>query len=110
MSQLRGIAYWLPSQALTTVAQAEVWSSSKARPRSVPRELAARYNPFGVATSNFSNDTTTMQVLAGLKKVGAWLAPPPTAAADGRDQWPSRASFLLAAMGGCAGWLYLETS
>lgn len=38
-----------------------------------------------------------------LKKAGAWFAPPPAAAADGRDQWPSRASFLLAAMGGCAG-------
>jgi solute carrier family 6 GABA transporter-like protein 1 len=22
---------------------------------------------------------------------------------DGRDQWPSRASFILAAMGGCVG-------
>jgi solute carrier family 6 GABA transporter-like protein 1 len=44
-----------------------------------------------------------MQILTGLKKVGAWFAPPPAAAADGRDQWPSRASFLLAAMGGCAG-------
>jgi len=49
------------------------------------------------------NETTTMQILTGLKKVGAWFAPPPAAAADGRDQWPSRASFLLAAMGGCAG-------
>ncbi|KAH8177020.1 sodium:neurotransmitter symporter family protein [Sarocladium implicatum] len=38
-----------------------------------------------------------------IKKIGAWLAPPPDKAADGRDQWPSRASFLLAAMGGCAG-------
>jgi solute carrier family 6 GABA transporter-like protein 1 len=24
-------------------------------------------------------------------------------AEDGRDQWPSRASFILAAMGGCVG-------
>lgn len=38
-----------------------------------------------------------------LKKVGRWLAPPPDKAEDGRDAWPSRASFLLAAMGGCAG-------
>lgn len=38
-----------------------------------------------------------------LRKVGGWLAPPPTKSADGRDQWPSRAAFLLAAMGGCAG-------
>ncbi|KAH7076472.1 hypothetical protein BKA63DRAFT_283333 [Paraphoma chrysanthemicola] len=38
-----------------------------------------------------------------LRKVGAWIAPPPPKADDGRDQWPSRAAFLLAAMGGCAG-------
>ncbi|KAL4881793.1 hypothetical protein BJY04DRAFT_188122 [Aspergillus karnatakaensis] len=38
-----------------------------------------------------------------LKKVGAFLAPPPKKSEDGRDQWPSRAAFLLAAMGGCAG-------
>lgn len=31
------------------------------------------------------------------------LAPPPAKSADGRDQWPSRTAFLLAAMGGCAG-------
>ncbi|KAL2073520.1 hypothetical protein VTL71DRAFT_10846 [Oculimacula yallundae] len=39
----------------------------------------------------------------GIKKVGSWLAPPPKTSADGRDQWPSRASFVLASMGGCAG-------
>ncbi|OAL55817.1 SNF-domain-containing protein [Pyrenochaeta sp. DS3sAY3a] len=38
-----------------------------------------------------------------LKKVGGWLAPPPQKSDDGRDQWPSRAAFLLAAAGGCAG-------
>ena len=38
-----------------------------------------------------------------LHKVGRWLAPPPAKSADGRDQWPSRTAFLLAAMGGCAG-------
>ncbi|GKT56008.1 sodium chloride dependent neurotransmitter [Colletotrichum tofieldiae] len=38
-----------------------------------------------------------------LKKIGAWFAPPPSKAEDGRDAWPSRASFLLASMGGCAG-------
>ncbi|KAI3402060.1 hypothetical protein diail_4034 [Diaporthe ilicicola] len=38
-----------------------------------------------------------------LKKLGGWLAPPPPQSEDGRDQWPSRAAFLLAAMGGCAG-------
>lgn len=38
-----------------------------------------------------------------LKKAVAWIAPPPKKSEDGRDQWPSRAAFLLAAMGGCAG-------
>lgn len=38
-----------------------------------------------------------------VKKVQDLLAPPPKKADDGRDQWPSRAAFLLAAMGGCAG-------
>lgn len=38
-----------------------------------------------------------------LKKLGGWLLPPPPKSEDGRDQWPSRAAFLLAAMGGCAG-------
>ncbi|KAI9898706.1 hypothetical protein N3K66_007066 [Trichothecium roseum] len=38
-----------------------------------------------------------------LKKVGGWFAPPPNKAEDGRDQWPSRTAFVLAAMGGCAG-------
>lgn len=37
------------------------------------------------------------------RKIGGYLAPPPPKSADGRDQWPSRAAFLLAAMGGCAG-------
>ncbi|MBE3044938.1 hypothetical protein IMZ48_20750, partial [Candidatus Bathyarchaeota archaeon] len=41
--------------------------------------------------------------MEALKKAGRWLAPPPDKAEDGRDTWPSRASFLLAAMGGCAG-------
>jgi solute carrier family 6 GABA transporter-like protein 1 len=36
-------------------------------------------------------------------KIGNWIAPPATKSDDGRDQWPSRAAFLLAAMGGCAG-------
>ncbi|CAO2656874.1 Nn.00g056770.m01.CDS01 [Neocucurbitaria sp. VM-36] len=40
---------------------------------------------------------------AFFRKAGAWLAPPPQKSDDGRDQWPSRAAFLLAAMGGCAG-------
>ncbi|KAJ5094955.1 Sodium:neurotransmitter symporter [Penicillium argentinense] len=38
-----------------------------------------------------------------LKKVVGWIAPQPQKSEDGRDQWPSRAAFLLAAMGGCAG-------
>jgi len=37
------------------------------------------------------------------KSLLARLAPPPNKSADGRDQWPSRAAFLLASMGGCAG-------
>lgn len=37
------------------------------------------------------------------KKALAAFAPPPKTSDDGRDQWPSRAAFLLAAMGGCAG-------
>ncbi|KAF2644803.1 SNF-domain-containing protein [Massarina eburnea CBS 473.64] len=36
-------------------------------------------------------------------KIGGWIAPPPAKSDDGRDQWPSRTAFLLAAMGGCAG-------
>jgi solute carrier family 6 GABA transporter-like protein 1 len=38
-----------------------------------------------------------------LRKVGDYIAPPAAKSEDGRDQWPSRAAFLLAAMGGCAG-------
>lgn len=37
------------------------------------------------------------------RKFVGWIAPPPQKSEDGRDQWPSRAAFLLAAMGGCAG-------
>lgn len=37
------------------------------------------------------------------KKARASFAPPTKKSSDGRDQWPSRAAFLLAAMGGCAG-------
>jgi solute carrier family 6 GABA transporter-like protein 1 len=37
------------------------------------------------------------------QKVVRMVAPPPQQSDDGRDQWPSRAAFLLAAMGGCAG-------
>ncbi|KAH0281039.1 SNF-domain-containing protein, partial [Aureobasidium melanogenum] len=33
----------------------------------------------------------------------SWFFPEPEKPEDGRDQWPSRAAFLLAAMGGCAG-------
>jgi hypothetical protein len=38
-----------------------------------------------------------------LRKIGSYLAPSALKLEDGRDQWPSRAAFLLAAMGGCAG-------
>lgn len=44
-----------------------------------------------------------MVVVHYLKKAASWLAPPPKKSEDGRDQWPSRTAFLLAAMGGCAG-------
>ncbi|KAK8856081.1 SNF-domain-containing protein [Apiospora arundinis] len=45
-----------------------------------------------------------MGLLQSVKKAGNWLLPPPSKSSDdGRDQWPSRAAFLLAAMGGCAG-------
>ena len=44
-----------------------------------------------------------MGVVQYLRKPLDWLAPPPKKSQDGRDQWPSRAAFLLAAMGGCAG-------
>ncbi|KAG9237783.1 putative sodium/chloride dependent neurotransmitter transporter [Amylocarpus encephaloides] len=38
-----------------------------------------------------------------LKKVGGFLAPEAKKSDDGRDQWPSRTSFILASMCGCAG-------
>jgi solute carrier family 6 GABA transporter-like protein 1 len=44
-----------------------------------------------------------MRVKQFVKRAEDWFAPPPKKADDGRDQWPSRAAFLLAAMGGCAG-------
>ncbi|OJD13667.1 hypothetical protein AJ78_05903 [Emergomyces pasteurianus Ep9510] len=44
-----------------------------------------------------------MALVQYLKKAVDWVAPAPGKSADGRDQWPSRAAFLLAAMGGCAG-------
>ncbi|KAF2705202.1 SNF-domain-containing protein [Pleomassaria siparia CBS 279.74] len=37
------------------------------------------------------------------KKVGSFFATQTKKSSDGRDQWPSRTAFLLAAMGGCAG-------
>ncbi|TXT09155.1 hypothetical protein VHUM_02629 [Vanrija humicola] len=44
-----------------------------------------------------------MHVPHALRRVIDIVAPPPNKSSDGRDQWPSRAAFLLAAMGGCAG-------
>ena len=41
--------------------------------------------------------------IGGLKRAVDWFLPAPQVADDGRDQWSSRAAFLLAAMGGCAG-------
>ena len=42
-------------------------------------------------------------VQRGAVKALNYVAPEPAKSDDGRDQWPSRAAFLLAAMGGCAG-------
>ena len=42
-------------------------------------------------------------MLQKIKRAGLRLIPEPQKSDDGRDQWPSRAAFLLAAMGGCAG-------
>lgn len=42
-------------------------------------------------------------VLGIFRKIAGFIAPEPKKSEDGRDQWPSRAAFLLAAMGGCAG-------
>lgn len=36
--------------------------------------------------------------MASFKKVYKWLAPDAAKEDDGRDKWPSRASFILAAM------------
>jgi SNF family Na+-dependent transporter len=44
-----------------------------------------------------------MVLVQYLKKAAAFFAPPTRKSSDGRDQWPSRTAFLLAAMGGCAG-------
>ncbi|KAK4502818.1 hypothetical protein PRZ48_006244 [Zasmidium cellare] len=38
-----------------------------------------------------------------LKKVGNWIIPKNPKAEDGRDQWPSRTAFLVAAVGGAVG-------
>ena len=38
-----------------------------------------------------------------IQKVFDKVIPPAAQSEDGRDQWPSRTAFLLAAMGGCAG-------
>lgn len=42
----------------------------------------------------------TMGVTSILKHI---FVPTNKKAQDGRDQWPSRTSFILAAMGGCVG-------
>ena len=58
---------------------------------------------FGAAVGRAPRRAAELGPLGMLKKVGNSLAPPPSAAEDGRDQWPSRTAFVLAAMGGCAG-------
>jgi solute carrier family 6 GABA transporter-like protein 1 len=42
---------------------------------------------------------TTMVLIHYFNKAGSFFAPPTRKSSDGRDQWPSRAAFLLAAMG-----------
>ncbi|KAM3474866.1 hypothetical protein MY8738_007664 [Beauveria namnaoensis] len=42
-------------------------------------------------------------VMGTFAKIVNIVAPKSNKSADGRDQWPSRAAFLLASMGGCAG-------
>jgi solute carrier family 6 GABA transporter-like protein 1 len=44
-----------------------------------------------------------MIITSSLRRAYNAFAPPAKTTTDGRDQWPSRAAFLLAAMGGCAG-------
>ncbi|OAR00963.1 hypothetical protein LLEC1_04325 [Akanthomyces lecanii] len=41
--------------------------------------------------------------MGGFAKFANIVAPKSSKSPDGRDQWPSRAAFLLASMGGCAG-------
>lgn len=56
-----------------------------------------------LAACNFHTIGAIMVLTQYLRKFVQWIAPPPQKSEDGRDQWPSRAAFLLAAMGGCAG-------
>lgn len=58
---------------------------------------------FGRGMANAPKRMAELGPIGILKKIGNSFAPPPSAAEDGRDQWPSRTSFVLAAMGGCAG-------
>src|SRR3954462_11069648 len=47
--------------------------------------------------------STSIMMIQYTKRAGHFFAPPTKKSADGRDEWPSRTAFLLAAMGGCAG-------
>ena len=58
---------------------------------------------FGRSVANAPKRMAQLGPLGVLKAVGHAIAPPPSTAEDGRDQWPSRTAFVLAAMGGCAG-------
>ncbi|VUC21886.1 unnamed protein product [Clonostachys rosea] len=58
---------------------------------------------FGSSIANAPRRAAELGPVGVLKKVGNAFAPPPDTAEDGRDQWPSRTAFVLAAMGGCAG-------
>lgn len=84
---------------ITTKARHVIRGQSGAR---APRPIKpARCCAFAVV--HLSCSSPTMAIGQYLRKVFNFLAPPPDVSQDGRDQWPSRAAFLLAAMGGCAG-------
>lgn len=61
----------------------------------------------GYSCTNFPTPTRlfplSLVAMNTVRKIGGWLAPPPAKSEDGRDQWPSRAAFVLASLGGAAG-------
>ncbi|KAI9371047.1 hypothetical protein BJX61DRAFT_512789 [Aspergillus egyptiacus] len=93
----------LPCQAVRVLATRLTFASLSRRLQDLPHELAIAVLTFFFFLVFFRFGRVTMVVMQYLRKAYAWLAPPAKKAEDGRDQWPSRAAFLLAAMGGCAG-------